>query len=101
MSGAQKNDTTSLEMAVSVDIDPHQIFVSRACRTESVHQHWQTSRVCQFRLPQGGTRGLTKFLLCSLEPIFTEETYVALSQIDRQKKKNQNQNASPPVKPFH
>lgn len=32
MRAGQKKDTTSLEMAVSVVIDPHQIFVSRACR---------------------------------------------------------------------
>lgn len=31
MSGGQKKDTTSLEMAVSVVIAPHQIFVRRAC----------------------------------------------------------------------
>lgn len=30
MSGGQKKDTTSLEMAVSVVIAPHQIFVRRA-----------------------------------------------------------------------
>lgn len=36
MRAGQKKDTTSLEMAVSVVIDPHQIFVSRACRAWTV-----------------------------------------------------------------
>lgn len=36
MSGGQKKDTTSLEMAVSVVIAPHQIFVRRACGESGV-----------------------------------------------------------------
>ncbi len=39
MSGGQKKDTTSLEMAVSVVIAPHQIFVRRACSKSLVLYH--------------------------------------------------------------
>lgn len=36
MRAGQKKDTTSLEIAVSVVIDPHQIFVSIACERLTV-----------------------------------------------------------------
>lgn len=44
MSGGQKNATTSLEIAVSVVNDPHQIFVRRACKFMFVAAEWFSTR---------------------------------------------------------
>lgn len=68
MRAGQKKDTTSLEMAVSVVMAPHQSFVRRACSKSCVEVRQGFNRDLILVIsPQEGNIVLRFFLTCSLE----------------------------------
>lgn len=100
ISGGKKKATTSLEMAVSVVIAPHQIFVRRACSKRfcgfvlfKLNWHNKDKLTSEWKSPQEGNIDYKIFILascytyediyftCELSSPHLEATYVKVNPV--------------------